>query len=309
VVAGINQRFFLFFSLILFLSSCGSLVKNFDERLSKKYVRQGFSAQSIDKNGHHIYYWDNKKENAPVLIFVHGFGGNGKISWMEQASEFQEDYRVIIPDILWFGESTSSQKPTLTSQIHALKTLVQELGLENIHLCGISYGGFMVLGYATKFSKDLRSLCIVDSPGNVITDEEIDDFCESIGVKNIKEAFVLQNSDDVKRLLNFSFYKPPSLPPFIRKQTIGIYFSKHPEKQRGLLDNLPKNRDSISGKTAVPTLILWGKEDAVFKEANAYDLQKEIGAELTVFEKAGHALPEEQHKKFNERYRSFLEKN
>ena len=284
-------------------------MKNFDERLSKKYVRQGFSAQSIDKNGHHIYYWDNKKENVPVIIFVHGFGGDGKISWLNQAFEFQEDYRVIVPDILWFGESYSSKKPTLSTQIHALKTLVQELELSDVNLCGISYGGFIVLGYANKYGSDLKTLCIVDSPGATITDEEIANFCKSVGVKDIKEAFVPKDGQDVKRLLDFSFYKPPFLPNFIRKQTIGIYFSKYPEKQRDLLENLPTNRDSVSGETKMPTLILWGKEDQVFKLENAHELQKEIGAELTVFEKTGHALPEEDKKGFNDRYLKFLNDN
>ena len=286
------------------------MVKNFDKRLSKKYERKGFTAESIDKNGHHLYYWDNKKEDAPILLFVHGFGGDGKISWMEQAFEFQQDYRVIIPDILWFGESYSSKTPTLSTQIHALKTLIEGLKLKDVNLCGISYGGFIVLGYANKYPEDLKTLCIVDSPGNIITDKEIDDFCASVGVKNIKEAFVPEDEKDVKRLLHFSFYKPPPLPGFIQKQTIGIYFSKHPQEQRALLDDLPKNRYSISGQTKMPTLILWGKEDQVFKEQNAFDLQKEIGAEeLMIFNKAGHALPEERHKAFNKRYELFLNEN
>lgn len=304
-----NRRFLYLFALGLFLSSCGNTVKNFDKRLSKKFNKQGFSAESLEKNGHHLFYWDNKKENAPVIIFVHGFGGDGKISWFNQAFKFQEDYRVIVPDILWFGESYSSKKPTLSTQIYALKTLVQELGLSDVNLCGISYGGFIVLGYANKYSADLKTLCIVDSPGTTFTDEEISDFCKSVEVKDLKEAFVPEDGQDVRRLLDFSFYKTPSLPNFIRKQTLGIYFSKYPEKQRGLLDDLPTNRDSISGVTKMPTLILWGEEDQVFKVDNAYELQKEIGAELTVFEKAGHTLPEEKHKDFNDRYRKFLNDN
>lgn len=305
-----NHRVLLFFVVACILSSCGNIVKNFDKRLSKKYERKGFTAESIDKNGHHLYYWDNKKEDAPILLFVHGFGGDGKISWVEQAFEFQKDYRVIIPDILWFGESYSSKTPSLSTQIHALKTLIEELKLKDVNLCGISYGGFIVLGYANKFPKDLKTLCIVDSPGNVITDKEIQDFCESVGVKNIEEAFIPRDEKDVNRLLNFSFYKPPSLPGFIQKQTIGIYFSKNPEEQKALLEDLPKNRDSVSGQMKMPTLILWGKEDEVFKEQNAIDLQKEIGAEeLMIFNKAGHALPEEKHKAFNERYELFLKGN
>ena len=306
---GNSRHFLYFFALGLFLSSCGNTVKNFDNRLSKKFNKKGFAAESIDQNGHHLYYWDNKKENAPVIIFVHGFGGDGKISWFNQAFDFQEDYRVIVPDILWFGESYSSKKPALSTQIHAIRTLIEELGLSDVNLCGISYGGFIVLGYAHKYESDLKSLCIVDSPGGMITDEEIYDFCKSVDVKDVKEAFVPENGHDVKRLLDFSFYKPPFLPNFIREQTIGIYFSKNPEAQKNLLENLPSNRASMSGKTKIPTLILWGKEDQVFKVDNAFELQEEIGAELTVFEKAGHALPEEKHKAFNERYRKFLNDN
>jgi pimeloyl-ACP methyl ester carboxylesterase len=306
---GIKKYFFYYFPLALILSGCGNMVKNFDERLSKKFDRQGFSAETIEQNGHHIFYWDNKKENVPVIIFVHGFGGDGKISWMRQAFEFQNDYRVIVPDILWFGESYSSKKPTLATQIHALKTLIQELKLTNVNLCGISYGGFISLGYANKYGADLETLCIVDSPGSRITDDEIHDFCKSVEVKDVKEAFVPEDGRDVKRLLNFSFYKPPFLPNFVRKQTIGIYFSKNPQKQKDLLEELPSNRATMSGKLNIPTLILWGEEDKVFKVDNAYELQQELEAELTVFEKAGHALPEEKHKAFNNRYKCFLKEN
>lgn len=304
-----NHRIFFCIVLTCFLSGCGNIVKNFDNKLSKRYNDQGFSAESIDENGHHITYWDNKKENAPVIVFVHGFGGDGKISWLNQAFEFQKNYRVIVPDILWFGNSHSSKKPALSTQIHAIRTLIQELELSDVNLCGISYGGFIVLGYANKYHLDLKSLCIVDSPGSTITDEEISDFCKSVEVDDVKEAFVPENGKDVKRLLKFSFNKPPLLPNFIRKQTIGIYFSKHPQAQRDLLEELPSNRSTMSGETKIPTLILWGKEDQVFKVDNAHELQKEIGAELTVFEKAGHALPEEKHEAFNSRYQTFLNNN
>lgn len=287
---------------------CKNTVTHFDDRLSSKFSRKGFSAQSIDKNGHHIYYWDNQKKNAPVVIFVHGFGGDGKTSWMKQAFDFSDDYRVIIPDILWFGNSYSSKKPALSSQIQTLRTLVQSLEIEKVNLCGLSYGGFIVLGYAQKFTQDLNSLCIVDSPGPVISNNEVQEFCNRVGVPNIKEAFVPETSSDVKRLMNFAFHKSPFLPKFIRKQTLGIYFSKYPKEQKELLDNLPENRGSMPSKTIMPTLILWGEEDEVFNKKNAKALQDAIGAELTIFSNAGHSLPYEKSKAFNKRYRQFLER-
>ncbi|MEX1190569.1 MAG: alpha/beta hydrolase [Brumimicrobium sp.] len=293
-------------AILLLFNSCNKTVKKFDNRLANKYINRGFSSNKIEKNGHSIFYWDNKKENSPVVVFIHGFGGDGKISWEKQAKDFNDDYRVIVPDLLWFGNSTSTKTPSLSMQIDAISTLLKELSVQNANLVGISYGGFISLGFAYKYPNRLNSVTIVDSPGSVITDEEIDSFCKSVGADNTVDAFVPENADEVKRLLNFSFHKPPKLPSFIREQTIGIYLSKYPKQQSLLLKDLPQNRDSLTGEYDVPTLILWGKEDKVFSIQNAKDLSSNLGAELTIFENAGHALPEEQHKAFNKRLKTFL---
>lgn len=292
------------------LFSCKSVVKKYDARLVKKMVKNGFISNRLKSNGHEIFYYDNLKEGLPVLIFIHGFGGDGKLNWQYQVEEFKDDYRVIMPDLLWFGNSTSSHKPSLITQINALKTLMNELHLEKVHLSGISYGGFVVLGYTLKYESTVASLTIIDSPGDTVSDEEIDAFCKKIGVKNTKEAFVLKDGEGVKRLMNFSFYRPPKFPGFILDQVHEQYFSKHHEEQRQLLDDLPKQRLEINGysQLKVPSLVLWGEEDIIFSTKNAKDLADSLNAELKIFPKAGHALPGEKKKEVNETIREFLSK-
>ncbi len=291
------------------LFSCKKLVHKFDERLSEKYLKIGFLAKTLDSEGTNIHYFDNQLADKPVVVFVHGFGGDGKISWWQQAKQMHEDYRVIIPDILWFGKSYSTQEPTLNVQIEMVKTIVEAEQLSNVNLVGISYGGFISLGYAQKYVHDLQTLTIVDSPGAALSDEEVLEFCNRVGVKNVQDAFVPETVEEVQRLLDFAFRKPPMIPSGILEETIGLYFSKHLEQQAKLLQELPSNRERMSGGVDLPILILWGQDDQVFLVREAKELQQILGAELKIISKAGHALPEEQPKKFNEELFRFIELN
>lgn len=296
----------MFISAFLF-TSCSETVDKFDKRLTKKYKKKGFKANVLEKEEHSIFYYDNKKMEAPTLVFIHGFGGDGKISWAEQAKEFKDDYRVIIPDLLWFGSSFSTKTPSLKSQTEAIHTLLQSLNISDAHIVGISYGGFVAIDYAHTYEDELKSLTIVNSPGAVLEDAEIDKFCKRIGVRDVKEAFIPKTGSDVKRLLNFSFYHPPKIPNFLMDQVKEQYFSKHPEQQADLLDELPSNRDRLHGPVKAPTYIIWGMEDHVFHVYDAYTLKWEMIAKLKVIPKAGHALPGEKPSEFNDALRSFIE--
>lgn len=298
-----------FISLLLLLSSCRNLVKQYDNRIESVYKRNSFTSEVLNKNGHQIFYFDNKRENAPVLMLIHGFGGDGKLSWKDQIKAFQDDYRVIVPDILWFGKSKSEQAPNLVSQIDAIQTLINSLSLKNVHLVGISYGGFISLGVAQEEESRLASLTIVDSPGVHFTDQELKEFCDKIGVNSITEAFVPENSEEVQRMMDFSFYNPPFLTSTMREQAIGIYVSKNPEEQKKLLEDLPSNRASFQElNIEIPVLILWGEEDEIFLVEDAYQLQKQLDAKLKVIPGAGHSLPVEEPDEFNKALQDFISK-
>ena len=292
-----------FFSLI----GCKNIVQSYDSRLVDQFLSDGYIGKTINSSKENIHYFDNQNEDKPIVIFVHGFGGDGKLSWRNQAKEFQADYRVIIPDLLWFGQSSSSQKPALDAQIEMIKKIVETEKLSKIHLVGISYGGFISLGFAYKYPKYLSSLTIVDSPGAAMSNEEITEFCKRVGADSVQDAFIPETGEEVKRMMNFVFHRPPPLTTSLLEKTIGFYFSVNPKEQAKLLDELPSNRDWIRGKVSMPTLILWGKEDQVFLVEEARQLQEIIGGKLVVIDNAGHALPEEQPKHFNENLRAFVE--
>ncbi len=295
--------------LVLFISyGCKNIVDRYDERMAKRYEKKGFVQDTMNSSRFNVNYWDNNKKNAPVIVFVHGFGGDGKISWWGQVKKLNEDYRIVVPDILWFGNSSSTEQPTLSAQIEAVNELMTHLELKKVHLAGISYGGFISLGVAHRYPENLQTLTLVDSPGPTVSKRDIEAFCNRIGVDSIQEAFVPTTGQEVKRLMEFSFEDPPLLTNGIREQTIGRYFSKYPTQQSALLRELAANRNELSGTVPVKTLVLWGKEDQVFSTEQAKALADLLNADLKIIEGAGHALPGEKSSAFNQSLEAFIRK-
>lgn len=92
-----------------------------------------------------VSYTDNGSDEAPVIIFIHGFPLN-KTMWDNQLNALKEDYRVISYDIRGHGDSEQgnedfSIKLFVTDLLH----LMDALKIEKASLCGLSMGGYIAL--------------------------------------------------------------------------------------------------------------------------------------------------------------------
>ena len=65
----------------------------------------------------------------PVLL-IHGFGANGLASWKAPMLDLVRDHRVLVPDLLWFGDSVSGRTPSLDAQADALQALLAARGVD-----------------------------------------------------------------------------------------------------------------------------------------------------------------------------------
>jgi pimeloyl-ACP methyl ester carboxylesterase len=99
-------------------------------------------------------------ETEPVLA-IHGISSQRKLwNWLRAAAP---DLSLIAPDLRGRGDSVGV---TLTSSIgrHAadMVLVLNNLGLEAVHVCGMSMGGFVAVEMATAFSGRVKSLILVD---------------------------------------------------------------------------------------------------------------------------------------------------
>ena len=88
----------------------------------------GLTIKSVNIPDFKIVYLEGG--TGDTIIMLHGFGGS-KDNWLRFAKNFTPNYRVIIPDLPGFGESSKPQdaKYNIMSEVERLNLLAKELKL------------------------------------------------------------------------------------------------------------------------------------------------------------------------------------
>ena len=111
----------------------------------------------------------NDATRAPVIV-LHG-GPGATHDYLEDLAELAlRGRRVILYDQLGNGNSDHPHNPALWTVplfIEELATLRQELGLEQVHILGQSWGGMLAMEYALTQPEGLESLIVADSPASM----------------------------------------------------------------------------------------------------------------------------------------------
>jgi pimeloyl-ACP methyl ester carboxylesterase len=83
----------------------------------------GMAPADVKIGSDSIHYWAGGQ--GPTVLLVHGFGASAMWLWYPQVADLARDHRVILPDLLWFGESRSSDRDfSLDHQVHAVEALL-----------------------------------------------------------------------------------------------------------------------------------------------------------------------------------------
>ena len=134
--------------------------RNIDKKMIKAKLRINF----IKINEDSFEYWDNNS-NKPVIFLIHGFGASAEYQWHKQVNLLSNDYRIIIPNLFYFGRSKPiSNKYRLEDQVEFINSLSRHLNLDSIILFGISYGGQIAIDFTKKHPHIVKRLVIVNSP-------------------------------------------------------------------------------------------------------------------------------------------------
>lgn len=287
--------------LTFFLFSC-NLAEFHQKQLTNKFERKGLEEGFFKSDHSNVHYFEGG--SGETVLLIHGFGGDGQVTWEAAARELVKDYRVIIPDLLWFGQSNSSQPPNLQSQVEGLEGLLNHLEVDTLKVVGISYGGFVSLGLSLSEEVDVSQMVIVDSPGLTYDLDLLDSLCLQNEVEKVDDIFVPKNSEQVQRLFNIAVYKDRKIPSVILEDMYTLYFAQNHDQLTQLLTSLPEQKtqfeDVERGDFPKNVALIWGEYDVVFPVSEGKKLADYFGAEMKIIEKAGHAPNIEQSKAFNE---------
>ncbi len=124
--------------------------------------------QSLDEpifNGHFLLR-EAGRENADILLLVHGLGHEASTIWEPFVPELAAHFHVIAPDLPGFGRSSRANKlysPDNYAQF--LYWLMGRFPGKPIYLVGHSLGGAISLNVAARYDERLARLILVDSVG------------------------------------------------------------------------------------------------------------------------------------------------
>lgn len=307
----------LIISFISLLALIAYFIANFDKiadtYINKKYKQNSLAAHQIKIDEQTtIHYWQGG-QGKETLVLIHGFGAAAKFQWISQINDFSKEYHLIIPDLIYFGNSHSdSQEFGIDFQAQSVSKLLQELGITSFSLVSLSYGGVVAITLANLVPKQVHKLVICGSPIRYYTDEDIEETLGRLEVNSFEELLLPNNTADVKKLIALAYHRPPYIPNFILKSfNKGLFAEQIPEKKK-LLSYLFDHRIELSTREfelSCPILLLWGAHDSLIPKKIGQSLEAYFGKEQATFltiENTAHAPSAERPKVFNKLVLDFL---
>lgn len=237
--------------------------------------------------------------SGPTVMLLHGIPGSGAV-WEPAASALPATLDVIVPDLLGFG---ASRRPYRLDDLHvqaqaaALGGLIDDLGLDPMAVVGHDFGGPIAVTLAGLRPEAVSALGLLAT--NVFTDTPI------------PFPLSLVNVPLVGPIAGRGLFSRPSLRMMLRQGVGPDGNPPDPEthlgdraQQRAIATIFAGSLTRLSelygpveaglGRLDVPAFVGWGDRDPFFSIAQGERTAAALGAELRIYERAGHFLPHER---------------
>jgi pimeloyl-ACP methyl ester carboxylesterase len=225
---------------------------------------------------------------GPKILMLHGSGGSPR--FLPAMRALSEKFDVIIPQAPGFG---GGEAPPWLERVSDLANfyleLIDELDLRDIHLLGLSLGGWVAADLAVRNSSRLLSLTLMDASG-----------IEVPGVTRL-DPFLL----DAEAAVRANYFDKKLADDAVARALDPANEDLRLSNQRTVakLAWQPRYHDPHMQRwlhrIRIPTLILWGADDRLFPPAYGAAWQKAIaGSRLAVLPRCGHLPIQEQPEEF-----------
>lgn len=241
-----------------------------------------------------------------MVILLHGLGGDAS-NWAYTTPALASKFHVYVPDQIGFG---ASDKPQIDYRVGTLVDFLdgfcKKLGIAKATVVGNSLGGWTAVNFTLAHPDKVDKLVLVDSAGYSLE--------HGGGTKPPREVMQALNPSTVaqsKMVMGIIFANKS----MATDQAAEAFFAQHLRKGDGytidrFIDSILRNEDVVDGKLGAvktPTLVVWGKQDALVPLAAGQWFSQDIaGSELVTLDGCGHVPQIECAAKFNAVLAKFL---
>jgi len=263
--------------------------------------------------GFNIEYWDSKSEK-PSLILIQAFAAESKFSWFKQVRILSKTHRLIIPNLIYFGNSSMESKSHhLADQVNALQELINHLNLANFSICGASYGGVIAAELALQNQAKTKKLVLTNTPFKYNLESDIQVVLDDLKIANKPLLLAPSNHKALYLLFRLSYFKNPHVPTFIFRGIFKNLYLKNKADKQKLIATATEDLTALKTKEypfKLPILLLWGEHDRLAPVRIAEELKVYFGAgaELIKISKTAHMPNFEKPIKYGKLLRDFLVK-
>jgi pimeloyl-ACP methyl ester carboxylesterase len=241
------------------------------------------------------------------LVLIPGFR-TGLWLWFKQVAAFAEKFRTIIFDPRGIGQSDQSGEPLTVKTIAGdLSGLLSALGIEQAHILGASFGGFVAQEFAIAYPQMTRSLilCCTSFGGtsHVLPSVSTLQMLAAIEGLNTEERtrqnllmafspkFIAERPEEIEEVITLRLSNPVTdQAHFAQLQAAAIF-----------------DAASRVSEIKAPTLVITGDEDTIVPPGNSQNLTARIPhARLKVIAGGSHMFFIEQPENFNQAVIEFI---
>jgi pimeloyl-ACP methyl ester carboxylesterase len=230
-----------------------------------------------------------ERGGGPPLLLLHRSTGNPR--WLPLYSRLAESFSVSVPDLPGYGHS---ERPDWARDPRDLAILMHEMldqeDVDDVHLVGLGFGGFIAAEMATMNQRRLASLVLVGAAGVRPQEGEILDQMLVAHADYVKAGF----SDDAAFQAHFGSDGDDGgiaadledVWDFSRIMTARLSWSPYMINRR-----LP----ALLQEVRTPALLVWGEYDRIVPLDCGRQYERALpNARLEVVEGAGHMVEIEQ---------------
>ncbi|MFN2503004.1 MAG: alpha/beta fold hydrolase [Acidimicrobiales bacterium] len=237
---------------------------------------------------------------GPTVVLLHGIPGSGR-SWTAVAERLAQEGRVLVPDLIGFGDSARSDDIAVLhaeGQAAALEEMLRWLGISRAVVVGHDFGGPVALTLAQQSPELVAGLGLLAT--NAFSDTPIPFPLSTVTwpVLGPLAARLLFSAPSLLAMMRQGVGSP--------RRRIDVRGAVGDRRQRRAirlifgasltrLNELYRPIQDRLGRIEVPTLVAWGERDRFLTPEQGRRTATAIpAARLRVYPKAGHFLPEER---------------
>jgi 3-oxoadipate enol-lactonase len=251
----------------------------------------------MEQDGGFRLYYEDSGGDAPVVLFLHGAGGN-HLSWWQQVPVFAEEYRCISVDQRGFGRSSEVAEGPTALATDAL-ALLDHLGVSRAALVTQSMGGWAAAGAVVRAPGRFWAVVMANTVGN-LSNPEIAAARARLVAASPPRPPVLWHA-----ALGRTFRKAEPVRSFLYASIAGLN-TPLPAAFREAMQRLttPVERYAAAG---VPTLFLTSDEDGLIWPELSEKVHAHVpGSEFARVPGAGHSTYFERPDVWNREVAAFL---